>query len=468
MFTLLNKKIKLPSTLVEILENLQLIGAHPIVVGGCVRDSLLNIPCKDYDVELFNVEKLEDIQKVLEKFGSVKLVGKSFGVLTLRVDDLDLDFALSRIEKKIASGHRGFEVTTKKDLSYEEASIRRDFTINSIGYDFFEDKILDPHDGLKDLEKKLLRHIKDETFVEDPLRVYRAVQFCSRFELQIDSKTFELCKKMVDENRVEELPRERIYEEFKKIFLKSSKPSLAFELLKNFGILKYFTELEKLIGCEQEYEYHPEGDVWVHTLMVIDEMAKLVKEKKIEDEFKILVLFFASLCHDLGKPFCTKVINGKITSHKHEALGVEPTISFMKKLTDDKKLIDEVVTLVQYHLAPFQLYFHNSSNNAVKRLSLKANLETLSLVCLADCLGRDIKDKCKCYDAIEWLNEKVKELELDKDGIKPLILGRDLITLGYKPNKEFKEILEFAFDLQIDFELSKEEILKRVLKKFPS
>ena len=463
MFISTTKKINIPSILEKILISLNEAKIKPILVGGCVRDSLLNIPSKDYDVELFNVDNLDKVQNILEKFGSVKQVGKSFGVLILEVESYHFDFALARKEKKVGHGHRDFKVTTNSKLTFEEASLRRDFTINSIGYDYFEDKYLDPNGGLEDLENRTLRHIKDETFVEDPLRVYRAVQFVSRYKLTLDEKTFSLCKQLVEANELKYLPKERVYEEFKKLFLKSSKPSIGFTLLKELGILKYFPELRALVGCIQDKEYHPEGDVWVHTLMTIDEMTKY----KTGNEYRDLYLFYALLCHDLGKPFCTETTDeGRVTSHKHETLGVEPTISFLSKLTDEKKFIEKVVPLVKNHLAPFQLYKAESSLKAVKRLSLKCSIEDLCIVCLADCKGRTILDKDKCDKAISWILEKARELNISDEGLKPLVQGRDLISLGMKPSKEFKDILEYALNLQIDESLEKEEILERIKNNF--
>lgn len=438
------------------------IGALPILVGGCVRDSFLNIPIKDYDIELFNIDSLELVEKSLKKFGSVKEVGKSFGVLILSTEDYDFDFALCRIEKKIDSGHKGFEVTTNANLTFEEASIRRDFTINSIGYNYFTKEFLDPHNGIEDLNKKILRHINDETFIEDPLRVYRAVQFVSRFNLTLDNKTFQLCSLMVRNDELTQLPKERIFEEFKKLFLKSQKPSIGFNLLKELGVLKHFPELEVLIGCLQDSEYHPEGDVWVHTLMTLDEMVKL----KTGDEYRDLYLFYSLLCHDLGKPFCSEEIKGRITSHRHESLGVEPTISFLEKLTNEKKFIEKIVPLVKNHLIPFQLYKAESSLKAVKRLSLKCNIEDLCIVCLADCKGRTIPNKDKCDKAVSWLLEQARQLDISDKPLSSLIQGRDLIILGFKPSKEFKNILDFALTLQIDESLEKEEILEEIKKKF--
>ena len=455
-------KPNIPKVLEKIIKNLQKIGATPILVGGCVRDSLLNIPCKDYDVEIFGINSLEIIEKSLKEFGNVKLVGKSFGVLTLNTDGFDFDFALARTEKKVGLGHGDFEVSTNANLTYKQAALRRDFTINSIGYDFLKKEFLDPFNGTNDLKNKTLKHINDETFIEDPLRVYRAIQFASRFEFKIDDKTKEFCKKMVLNDDLKYLAKERVYDEFKKLFLKSKKPSIGFSLLKELDVLRYFPELEALINCEQDKEYHPEGDVWVHTLMTLDEMAKIIREEKIQDEYRILYLFYAELCHDLGKPFCTEEINGRVTSHKHESLGIEPTKTFLARLTNEKKFVDLILPLVKNHLAPFQLYLSKSSLKAVKRLSLKVNIEDLCLVCLADCLGRDIKDKEKCPKATSWLLAQAKELNIENSALKPLVLGRDLIALGLKPSKEFKEILDYALDLQIDENLVKSEIIENI------
>ena len=456
--------LTLPEILEDILKDLQEIGATPIIVGGSVRDFFLNIPVKDYDIEIFGIDSLETIQKSLEKFASVKLVGKSFGVLTLRVNEYDFDFALPRIEKKIGNTHQDFEIITNANLSFKEAAIRRDFTINAIGYDFCTKDFLDPFNGINDLKNRVLKYIDDKTFIEDSLRVYRAIQFSARFDFSLDEKTFELCKKIVQNNELHFLPKERIYEEFKKLFLKSSKPSIGFELLKDLGVLKYFPELKALISCVQDPIYHPEGDVWIHTMMCLDELSRILKEENIVDEYRKLYLFYAILCHDFGKPFCTKEINGKITSHKHESLGIEPTISFLSKLTNEKKFIEIVSSLVKNHLIPFQLYLAESSLKAIKRLSLKVNIEDLCLVCLADCLGRTIPDKEKCPKATFWVLNKAKELDIHNEPIKAIVQGRDLIELGFKPSDKFKEILEFAFDLQIDENMKKNEIIKKIIE----
>lgn len=459
-------KNNIPSILTQILEALHENGAKPILVGGCVRDFILKKESKDFDIEVFNISTFDKLQKILENFGSVKLVGKSFGVLILNIQNYSFDFALPRTEKKTGKLHTDFEVISDSSLSFKDAAIRRDFTINSIGYDYFKDEFLDPFGGLEDIKNKKLKHINDKTFVEDPLRVYRALQFASRLNFKIDEMTVKLCKQIVLNDDLKHLAKERVFEELNKLFLKSAKPSIGLEYLRQLGCLKYFPELECLIDCIQDKEYHPEGDVWIHTLMTVDELAKIIKKEKIEDEYRCLVLYYGILCHDFGKPYCTEEIKGKITSYKHEVLGIEPTVSFLSKFTNEKKFIDLVCALVKNHLAPFQLYLGESSLKAVKRLSLKVNIEDLCLVCLADCLGRDIPNKDKCHKAVSWLLEKAEELNIQNEPIKPIVLGRDLITLGLKPSKKFKEILDFAFDLQIDENMEKENIILEVKKNF--
>ncbi len=207
------QKINLPNILIEILTALQDLGLKPILVGGCVRDYLLNLPIKDYDIEVFNTSQIEIVENSLKKFGKVNLVGKIFGVLKLRVDDFEFDFSLPRVEEKIGNSHKDFEVNTDINLTFKEASIRRDFTINAIGYDFFKNEFLDPFDGIVDLQNKIIKHIDDKTFCEDSLRVYRAVQFACRFDFKIDSKTKDLCKKIVLDDELRFLSKERIFEE---------------------------------------------------------------------------------------------------------------------------------------------------------------------------------------------------------------------------------------------------------------
>jgi len=266
--------MKLPKILQLISKALQAKGAKAIIVGGSVRDHFLKLPIKDYDIEVYGLESIQDLEELLVRYGSVNLVGKSFGVLKFSYEGEEYDFSFPRLESKTGAGHRGFSVEVDGALDFKTAARRRDFTVNALGYVVEKKAFLDPFGGLEDIKQKRLQHIDDETFIEDPLRVYRAVQFCARFEFELDSKTKALCQDMVDRGLLEELPKERVYSEWNKLLVKAAKPSVGFELMRELGLLKrYFPELHALVGVLQSPVWHPEGDVWVHTMMTVDEMA---------------------------------------------------------------------------------------------------------------------------------------------------------------------------------------------------
>ncbi|MDN5111387.1 CCA tRNA nucleotidyltransferase [Aliarcobacter butzleri] len=373
-----------------------------MLVGGCVRDCFLNKKIKDYDVEIFNFDSLEILEKSLKKFGNVNLVGKSFGVLTLKIDEYDFDFSLPRIEKKVGNSHTDFEVSTNANLSFKEAAIRRDFTINAIGYDYFKNEILDPFGGMNDLKNKIIKHIDDKTFVEDSLRVYRSVQFASRFEFKIDENTKILCKKIVSSGELKFLPKERIFEELKKLFLKSKKPSLGLNLLKEFNIMNIEQNLEE-----------------------IDNLAFILKDKNYDD-FRKLYLFYSCLCKSMNE---------------------DETFSFIKNLTDDKKFIKNILILNETNLT--------NDIKILKRLSLKLKLEDLIV------LNQAFKNQI----SLEFF-EILKSLDILNTPIKPLVFGKDLIKLGFVPSEKFKEILDFAFNLQIEDNLSKSNIIKKIRQQY--
>ncbi|MEJ2415138.1 MAG: nucleotidyltransferase [Sulfurimonas sp.] len=210
------QKFQYPKILEKIFENLNKLDIKPVIIGGYVRDFLLGIKSKDIDIELYNVENIDILENLLQKFGSVNEVGKSFNVIKLCIDDLDLDFSLPRIDSKIAKGHRGFKTTVNSHLDFKTATSRRDFTINAIGYDVVEQKLLDPFGGIEDLKNKELKAVDIEKFGEDPLRVFRAIQFASRFDLEIDKDLLILCEKIVKNNQISYLSKERIYIGFSK------------------------------------------------------------------------------------------------------------------------------------------------------------------------------------------------------------------------------------------------------------
>jgi len=318
--------MQIPNILKTISHALQKHHAKTIIVGGSVRDHFLKLPSKDYDIEVYGLDNLEQLEKILAEFGSVNIVGKSFGVLKFAHEKEEYDFSFPRLESKVGKGHRGFDVETDGSMSFKRAALRRDFTINAMGYDIEEKAFLDPFNAQKDINQQILRHIDDNSFVEDPLRVYRAVQFCARFEYELAPETKKLCLNMVKEGLLEELPKERIYKEFVKLLLKSPKPSVGFELIRELGILRYFPELEAIIDVAQDPKCHPEGDVWVHTMICIDAMVGLLGEDKKQN----LKYMFAILCHDFAKATTTTTDeDGSIRAIGHKVEGLDLTKSFM-------------------------------------------------------------------------------------------------------------------------------------------
>ncbi len=434
--------------------------AKAIIVGGSVRDHFLQLPIKDYDIEIYGLSKVEELEVILSKFGRVNLVGKSFGVLKFVYKGMEYDFSFPRLETKTGVGHCGFDVTCDGSMDFKEAGLRRDFTINAMGYNIKSSEFLDPYNGQKDIKNRTLKHINSNSFIEDPLRVYRAVGFCARFDYKLADSTNILCQDMVKQGMLEELPKERIYTEFNKLLLKSNKPSIGFELIRELGILKYFPELQAIINIPQDKKWHPEGDVWIHTMMSIDAMVNL----KTNNGKKDLRLFYATLCHDFGKATTTKIVDGRVRAISHEQEGVEPTRNFMYRITNEHSFIDSILPLVKYHLAPSQFFASKSKIKAVARLATKVNIEELIVVAKADFLGRTTKEsQLGIYYAGDWLLKMAKSINVQNKPLNNLLQGRDLIKMGLKPSKEFKYILDKVYELQINQEIKiKEEALAYV------
>ena len=458
--------IKLPKILYTISKELFTKNAKAIIVGGSVRDHFLKLSIKDYDIEVYGLETMEALEEILSQYGSVNLVGKSFGVLKFQYEGEEYDFSFPRRESKVGAGHRGFDIEVDGSLDFKTAAKRRDFTVNAVGYDIEEKAFIDPFGGLEDIKQKQLRHINDETFIEDPLRVYRAVQFCARFGFTLSSETQLLCKEMVIKGMLEELPKERVYIEWTKLLLKAPRPSLGFKLMRELGILeRYFPELYTLIGVPQSPKWHPEGDVWVHTMMTVDEMALL----RTENEKYNLKMMFAILCHDLGKAVSTAVEDeGSIRSIGHEKTGLELTKTLMYRLMDEHDFIESLLPLVEHHLKPSQFYAANSGSKAIRKLATKVNIEELVVVSKADFLGRTTEEALtRDYKAGEWLLKKASELNVKSKPLERLVQGRDLIDLCLEPSPQFKAIIDEVYELQLEGSVStKDEALAYILNKY--
>ena len=433
-----------------LIDSLMSVGGFPIAVGGCVRDFLLGKKPNDIDIEVYGL-KSSKLLKTLRLIGKINLVGKSFGVFRVSISNDKTDFfdvSMPRLEKKYAVGHKGFLIDQNSNLTFKQASLRRDFTINSMGYDFKSNKIIDPYNGYLDLKNGLLRHVST-SFNEDPLRVFRACQFAARFNFKIHKSTLKLCQNL--KNELKSLPSERLFNEFKKLLL-SKKPSIGFLSIVDTGAIALFPEISSLIGCPQEKKWHPEGDVWIHTLLVIDEVAKLILKDNLNEE-ESLILLFASLCHDFGKPLVTCFEDGRIRSRNHESMGEIPTRSFLQKIGASQKLINSVVALVVNHLKPCQLFKVKSSlsNRAIRRLAIKVPIERLCRIAKADFLGRMTDDALSGYDpSTEWLLKKSKALLVQKEAPKSILLGRHLLNLGLKSGPLIGKLLKKSFIAQID------------------
>jgi len=476
--------MKLPTILHTISQALKKHHAKLVVVGGSVRDHFLQLPIKDYDVEVYGLATLDALASILTQYGSVNLVGKSFGVLKFSYEGEEYDFSFPRRESKVGEGHCGFAVEVDGNLDFKSAARRRDFTVNALGYDVQSGQFLDPFDGMKDIKAKKLRHIDNETFLEDPLRVYRAVQFSARFGYTLAKETWVLCRQMVEVGMLEELAKERIYEEWKKLLLKSSKPSTGFELMRTLGILeRYFPELYALIDVPQSPKWHPEGDVWVHTMMSLDAMHQELEIKNVpkqsdkclwgeklemKDRQKLKFLF-AILCHDLGKAVSTTTDEkGNIRSIGHEITGLELSKLFMYRLTDKHTFIKSLLPLVEHHLKPSQFYANGAKSAAIRKLATKVNIEELVLIAKADFLGRTTEEALHGeYKAGDWLLKKASELNVKTKPLACVVQGRDLIDLGLEPSPLFKSIMDEIYTLQLAGKIvSKEEACSWIKKKY--
>ncbi len=419
-----------------------------MLVGGCVRDELMNVAPKDWDLEIYGIEP-QKLREILETFGRVDAVGEAFTVYKI---GQDLDVALPRRERKIGRGHRGFVVEGDPQMSFEEAAKRRDFTINAILKDVLTGEIIDNYGGRADIENKILRVVSRETFAEDSLRVLRAAQFAARFEFEIDGETIEICKQI----DLTDLPKERIWSELEKLLLKSAKPSIGLQYFYDLGVAnQLFPELVALVGVPQEAEWHPEGNVDVHTLMVTDEARKLIDNLEYSKQITVML---GALCHDFGKPATTKFFDGRWRSHAHDEAGVEPTISFLDKLgiftLDGYDVRKQIIEIVRYHLLPGMFYKSQPGDGAFRRLARKVEIDLLYRVAKADSLGRNPewlpKEKWFKAEAQEWFIERVRELQIEHEPPQRILMGRHLIDLGLKPSAEFKKILDAVYEMQLD------------------
>ena len=431
-------------------------GGRALLVGGAVRDLLLGLPLKDLDIEIYGLT-VDELEVVLRQFGPVRLVGKVYGVLCL--DGLAVDWSLPRTD----SAGRKPQVTVDPHMQFEQAFRRRDLTINAMGIDLITYELIDPFNGQDDLMNNVLRAPDAQTFAEDPLRFFRVMQFIGRFGMTPDSTLQEICKTI----SLEGVSRERIAGEFEKLLLLSQRPSLGIRWLRDVGRLhEVLPELAATIGVQQNPAWHPEGDVFEHTMQTIDAAARFTY--KDSDEKLLLVL--TALCHDLGKPAVTKLIDGIWRSRGHEEEGIEPAHSFLKRVTLKKDLIDNVLVLVRHHRAPGTFVKEGAKPAAYKRLAralAPLSIELLARLTLADKQGRNNLLHEPLTNSFEDLDEfmrRARAAGVDQQPEKQLLVGADLAPY-VEPGPRMGELLKKAYQLQLEEGITdKAELLKKIIK----
>jgi tRNA nucleotidyltransferase (CCA-adding enzyme) len=418
-------------------------GGRALVVGGWVRDRVMHRDSKDVDVEVYGVAA-GPLRDILERlFGRVETVGESFQVFKAG----GIDVSLPRRESKSGRGHRAFEVTGDPAMSIEEAARRRDFTINAIAWDPLTGEYLDPFDGRGDIARRLLRVVDAKTFGDDSLRVLRGIQFAARLEFGLDDDAKTICRGIP----LDDLPAERIWGEIEKLLF-APQPSIGFALAMELGVVgRLFPELQALAGCVQEPEWHPEGDVWVHTLQVIDRARTRVDGLARPQQIAVML---GAVCHDFGKPSTTAFSDGRIRSMNHEEQGVAPALAFLDRLNvhsiDGYDVRAQVVGITAQHLKPGSWYKVRDEvgDGAFRRLAAKVDLELLARVAKSDCEGR----RPGAFDctAMDWFLERARSLGVEHRPPGPILLGRHLLALGLAPGPRVGEILKAVYEQQLD------------------
>lgn len=423
-------------------------GGKAYYVGGYVRDALLGIENKDIDIEVHGISH-GDLAQILDSLGQRITIGESFGIFNLK--GYALDIAMPRKEEARGQGHRDFAIFVDPFIGTEAAARRRDFTINALMQDVLTGRIVDHFGGQEDLRCGILRHVNDDSFGEDPLRVLRAAQFAARFEFSVAEETVQLCRQ-VD---LRHLPGERIEGELKKALLKAAKPSGFFKVLRQMDQLDvWFPELKALIGVEQNPVYHGEGDVWNHTMMVMDEAARL--RYKAENPYWFML---SALVHDFGKAVSTADKNGVIHSYGHETEGLPLVDAFLRRITTESKLIRYVKNMTQLHMRPNTVAHANSAPKVTTKL-FDESVDPEGLICLA---LADDRGRILAQPAVSTEDFLYARLELFRELMaRPYVMGRDLIDAGLKPGAEFTIILEYAHKLRLAG-VDKQSALKQTL-----
>lgn len=424
----------------RVVELLRAAGGRPFLVGGCVRDALMKVPVLDFDIEVYGLGTRQ-VEAALRKEFGIITVGAAFGVTKLK--DFPVDVSVPRRENRTGAKHTDFDVQADPTMTPKDASERRDFTLNAIMWDPFTGEVVDPWGGVADLQANRLRHVSAK-FAEDPLRVLRAMQFAARFEFAVAPETVALCATL----HPHDLPPERVMEEWTKLILRGRKPSAGLFFLRDCGWTKFFPELHATIDVPQDPEWHPEGDVFRHTAFCLDAFA----HERVGNREEDMIVGLSVLLHDLGKATTTKKeADDRWHAYGHEAASVPLAEKFLAQMTRETKLIESILPLVRWHAQPYELFKAKAGDAAVRRLATKViRIDRLIRVDIADRKGRPPLWPGEASPQGIWLAERATALEIAASAPKKIILGRHLIALGHKPAGWFSQVLEEAFEAQLD------------------
>ncbi|MGA2588103.1 MAG: HD domain-containing protein [Candidatus Aminicenantales bacterium] len=445
-----------------------LFGKDVYAVGGYVRDRLRGISSDDIDI-LVTRRPLEDIVTKIEPYGKVDLVGKSFGIIKFTIKGKTYDLALPRTDRPkgdASRGHKNILASSDPDLPLETDLERRDFRCNSIALRLADGKLIDPFDGAKDIRAQIIRVTNPKSFPEDPLRVLRAARLASILGFSMDPAIYDLAKSI----DLSGLSVERVNEELFKILLFSDRPSLGLEELFKLGALRQlFPELYALTLIIQDSVFHPEKDdfghhtVWHHTKLTVDQARRLAGSSKWEAA-KILALLLAALFHDVGKAETTQweFKRGRmvITSAGHDGASERIARKIFSRLRifswNGFPLRKTALLLIKTHHRASELWQNRKSvtRKAFNRLAsdTAGEIELVAYLDVADRKGRKDRPVQGLDREGKWLLGKFRELRVDRETIKPLIMGRDLIKLGVAPGPEMGKMLDELYKRQMDNE----------------
>ena len=385
------------------------------------------------------------------------MVGKSFGVL--RVHPLDIDWSLPRID----SVGRKPEVSIDPFMDIVAALKRRDLTMNAMAINMVSLEFIDPFGGLGDMQTKVLRAVDTQFFIEDPLRFYRVMQFVGRFEMEPAAELNELCVNM----NLHGVSKERISDEFEKLFLKSVRPSLGLRWIASIGRLhELLPELGALIGVPQDPAWHPEGDAFEHTMQAIDAAARL----EYKDAREKLIIILSALCHDLGKATTTEFVDERWRSAGHAQISAELAKKLLPRITIKKELISIIVTLVEYHMHVLFFITDNAGPAAYKRLAKKiapdVTLEMLMKLARADRRARNPqKGFPLAADDEKDINlfvERAHHALVLQQAEPPIMHGRDFLDV-VSPGPLLGKLVDRAYEFQIEQGIADKDSLKKMV-----